>query len=154
MRQKDIISGSFLLILGFFVIFNSACLDVGTLSDPGPGLIPLMPGIILSILAIALILRSCLHKKGSDNDKEAVADGLKCRPVVVITLAVMLAFALLLQYLGFVVTSILMMLFLFKVIGHHSWMRSILGATSSVGVCYMVFKVWLTVQFPNGPWGF
>jgi putative tricarboxylic transport membrane protein len=157
MRQKDIISGLFFLLVGAFFIFNALCLDLGTFSDPGPGLIPLLPGILLSIISAALVFNSYKGKKpqGEDNDSAThLADSLKWPPVVITTLLAMLVFAVVLQYLGFVVSSILMMLFLFKFIGKHTWIRSAIGAASSVGICYLVFQVWLSVQFPIGPLGF
>jgi putative tricarboxylic transport membrane protein len=157
MRRKDIISGIFLLFVGAFFIINALCLDVGTFSDPGPGLIPLLPGILLLIISAALVLKSYMGKEsqGEGEDSAAhLANSLKWPPVVSITLLAMLVFAIVLQYLGFVVSSILIMLFLFKFIGKHTWIRSALGAASSVGICYLVFQVWLSVQFPIGPWGF
>jgi putative tricarboxylic transport membrane protein len=157
MRRKDIISGVFFLLVGAFFIFNALCLDLGTFSDPGPGLIPLLPGILLSVISAALVFKSYMGKESQGKGEDSathLADSLKWPPVVIITLVAMLVFAVVLQYLGFIVSSILMMLFLFKFIGKHPWIRSALGAASSVGICYLVFQVWLSVQFPIGPWGF
>jgi putative tricarboxylic transport membrane protein len=157
MRRKDIISSFFFLALGAFFTINALGLDVGTFSNPGPGLIPLMPGILLCVLSAALVFKSY---KGKEPQREGgdsathLADHLKWSPVVILTMVAMLVFAVAMQYLGFVVSSILIMLFFFKFIGKLTWIRSALGAALSVGICYLVFQVWLTVQFPIGPWGF
>jgi len=157
MHQRDIISGFFFLLVGGFFVIIAARLDIGTLSDPGPGLVPLIPGILLSILSAVLVFKSYKSMKSERQSGDLAiepAEGLKWQPVVAITLAAMLVFALILESVGFVVSSFLMMLFLFKFIGDLTWSRSVLGAVLSVGVCYLVFKVWLSVQFPMGPWGF
>lgn len=157
MHWRDIISGLFFLVVGVFFIINAGCLDLGTLSDPGPGLIPLIPGILLSVLSAVLVFKSYKGVKPQRQTEGRAAEpskSLKWPPVVVITLSTMIVFALVLESLGFVGSSFLMMLFLFKFIGDHTWIRSVLGAVLSVGTCYLVFKVWLSVQFPMGPWGF
>jgi putative tricarboxylic transport membrane protein len=157
MHRRDIISGLFFLIVGVFFIINAGCLDLGTFSDPGPGLIPLIPGILLSVLSAVLVFKSYKSMKfqrQTGGRAAGPAGSLKWPPVVIITLSTMLVFALVLESLGFVVSSFLMMLFLFKFIGNNTWIRSVLGAVLSVGSCYLIFEVWLSVQFPMGPWGF
>jgi len=157
MHRRDIVSGFFFLIVGVFFVINASFLDLGTFSDPGPGLIPLIPGILLSLLSAVLVLKSYRGMKSQREQGHPAtkpAESLKWQPVVVITLSAMLVFALVLESLGFVVSSFLMMFFLFKFIGGQAWSRSLLGAVLSVGACYLVFKVWLAVQFPLGPWGF
>jgi putative tricarboxylic transport membrane protein len=157
LRGKDLISGFFFLLVGVFFIINALRLDLGTFSNPGPGLVPLLPGIILFVLSAVLVVKSYMLQEPRDVGDGSVTrlgQSLKWSPGVIITLAAMLVFAVVLQYLGFIVSCSLMMLFLFKFIGKLSWNRSVFGATLSVGLCYLIFQKWLSVQFPLGPWGF
>lgn len=59
-------------------------------------------------------------------------------------------FVLLLDILGFIVTTFLLMLFFFRLGGPESWLATIGKAAVSVLVSYAIFGHWLMVQFPRG----
>ncbi len=61
--------------------------------------------------------------------------------------------ALVLRGLGFAPVTFLLLIFLFKGIGEMDWKISIIGPLLTTSFFYLVFKVWLEVQLPEGPLG-
>jgi len=73
--------------------------------------------------------------------------------MIVATVLVILIYAIAFSHLGFFVSTFLLMFFLFKTIGGMKWKASLAGAILTSCCFYLVFKVWLKVQFPEGPLG-
>ncbi len=149
-KRYDLISGLFWLLCSALIIIGSLHLPVGTVANPGPGFVPLLVGILLSIISLAILIFSFL--RGSLEGKVFWPDK-KQWPKVVITLLMMLIYAIAFPYLGFFFSTLLLMFFLFKSIGSMSWKASLAGAILTSSCFYLVFKVWLKVQFPGGPLG-
>jgi hypothetical protein len=64
------------------------------------------------------------------------------------------AYFLLLEYLGFVVVSFLLMLFLFLWVGRQRWFVAFLSAAACIGLAYLLFDVLLKSNLPRGVFGF
>lgn len=157
MQQKDMISGLFFLLVGILFSMAAVGLPLGTFSNPGPGMVPLFPGALLIILSSVLVFRSYLQRSKQAEREQPSPESCSptaFHPMVIITLAVMLLYAFGIELLGFIIASVLLMLFMFKFGGQLNWRKTIIGTVLSVGICYLVFRVWLEVQFPRGPWGF
>jgi hypothetical protein len=45
------------------------------------------------------------------------------------------------------------MVFLFRAVAAFDWRLTLGGAIASALLSYLLFKVWLQVQLPAGPWG-
>jgi hypothetical protein len=61
------------------------------------------------------------------------------------------AFALLLEPLGFPLTTLAFMIFLLRVIEPQPWGLALTLSVATMILCVIVFQVWLQVQFPEGP---
>ena len=149
-KRYDLISGLFWLLCSALIIIGSLHLPVGTMGNPGPGFVPLFVGILLSIISLAILIYSFLQ--GSSEGKVFWRDK-KQWPKVVATLLMMLIYTIAFPYLGFFFSTLLLMFFLFKAIGGMNWKVSLAGAILTSSCFYLVFKVWLKVQFPGGPLG-
>jgi hypothetical protein len=55
-----------------------------------------------------------------------------------------------LEYLGYIVGSLLLMFYLFKVPGAQRWWFSTLVTVVTIALTYYVFGVLLQAQFPKG----
>ena len=53
-------------------------------------------------------------------------------------------------HIGFVLSTILLLVFLFKAIEPERWTIAIGGAILASLVCFVVFSLWLDVQLPRG----
>jgi hypothetical protein len=52
--------------------------------------------------------------------------------------------------LGFILSTVLLLIFLFKAVEPQRWSMAILGAILSVLTSYAVFQLWLGAQLPKG----
>lgn len=68
--------------------------------------------------------------------------------------AALLAYFLLLEYLGFVVVSFLLMAFFFLWVAHQRWYVALSSAVLCIGLAYILFDVLLKSSLPKGVFGF
>ena len=102
------------------------------------------------LLSAALFIRSLRLKA---NDQKAFGLDRKERFKVVTTTLALLLYCVALKPLGFVLVTLILLVFLFRVIGELSWKASIAGPAITTLFFYLLFNVWLEVQFPMGPFG-
>ncbi len=116
-------------------------LGLGTLGSPGPGLTPLFYASVLGFLSILLFIRS-----RGEPLRPAIA--VQWRSVVAI-LAILLAYALTIEWLGYVTCTFLAMVLLLQVAGVHR-IKSLLFAGIATALVHLVFVRWLLVPLPIG----
>jgi len=152
MRRRGLISSLFFLGCGIGITVCSLRLPVGTFREPNSGLLPLIVGVLLSILSTALLIRSSLESF-SRKEKPFWGEERKWHKIVATVLALLL-YTLSLERVGFLFATFLLMSFLFKPIGGRGWKFSLAGAIVTSSISYLVFKVFLKVDLPAGLWGF
>lgn len=149
-KKYDLISGLFWLLCSVLIIVGSFHLPLGTMGNPGPGFVPLLVGILLGIISLAIFVYALFQEPSG---RKAFWMDKKRWPKVVATVLVILIYTIAFSHLGFFVCTLLLMFFLFKTIGGMKWKASLAGAILTSCCFYLVFKVWLKVQFPGGPLG-
>jgi len=103
------------------------------------------------ILSVALLVRS-VHFKGEKITGPAAGSSKNFKLAGTVVALFLFAFGF--PHLGFLIATIPLMIFLPRVIGELSWKVSLaIGFLTSLAM-YALFKIWLKVQFPLGPWGF
>jgi hypothetical protein len=143
-----------LFAFGALTAVLSLQLPLGTLRLPGSGLFPLALGLLLMALAAGQLLRLRLAKPPAAAAAPAAkpaSDGA-ARRVVLFVAVVALAVALL-EPIGYVASSFLLMLGLLAVLGVR-WGRAALVAAVSAAASYLLFVQWLKIPMPAGPFGF
>jgi putative tricarboxylic transport membrane protein len=134
--------------LAIWVCGGSLRLETGTFSDPGSGFLPFGTGALLGILAIAHFLNITFRYP------EKRAAGLPWKDVHwengVYVIIALLAYVFLLPRLGYLLDTFLLMFFLFRVLERKKWWTVLIGTTLVIGATYLIFGVWLMVQFPKG----
>lgn len=139
--------------LGFFVSIYAYKLGLGQLSVPGAGFMPFWLGIIIACLAFyKLIIDMRVHAVKAGTDEKNVS-AVKPRysvigKLVFITI-ILFAYALLLEPLGYVVTTFFTMVLLLRFAGYTRWILIIIYAVVIVGASYFLFH-YLGVMFPVG----
>lgn len=152
MRRYDLISSLVLLACGVAIAAGSLPINVGTFRDPGPGLFPLITGILMCLIAGGAFAISWL-RSGSAAREPPGADKRLWHNKSVATVVIMLLYAMAFEWLGFVADTFLVLLVLFKAIGGLNLRASLGGAILTTAIAYLVFKLWLNVQLPLGPLG-
>jgi hypothetical protein len=154
MGRRDFASGFALAILGLFVANQARSLTYSDEFGPGPGLLPLWLGLILSALAGCLVISAAL-RKGSEEPKEHsdVSVLSKFLRVVPAWLGLIATVAVL-NVLGFVASLGLFTFFLVYRVERRS-LKSAIVVSVAITVSFLfVFRVILPVPLPLNAWGF
>ena len=147
MKKRDAASGGFWLLVGAFVAWSGWDLELGSIHDPGSGFILFWVGLIMAALSAGVVIGAF----GGGVELPAWA-GTRW-PKVVFVLLALVAYAWLLPRAGFIVTTTVVLVFLFKVVEPQRWWVAVGGAVASALLAYLVFRVWLGAQLPAGMLG-
>ena len=143
----DRVSGVFLMLLGLFVVCERMVLPLGTASRPGPGYFPLLLAILLMVLGAILIVR------GKDATKIRSVSWPEA-PHAVAILGCCLFVSLFMETIGYRLTLLLVLGFLFGVMERIKlWLTLVLTFGFSLGT-FWLFDSLLRVPLPRGGWGF
>lgn len=148
MDRGDVLSALVWLLIGAGVAWAGLDLGLGVLHDPGPGFMLFWVGLVMAALAVAVGVRGL--RPGAV--PEARWAGVRWTKLVGVT-AALVAYGWLLPRLGFLLTTALLLIYLFKTIEPQRWSVAVAGAVASALVAYLVFKVWLGAQLPAGALG-
>ena len=149
MRRRDLGAAAVLLAFGLFALTQARGLRFGTVAAPGPGFFPLCLAGALCLTSLALLVSAWRTAPGGTSDATASAVGGQ-RFVMVGTLAALLVYALVLEWLGFLLATFGLLVFFFKALQHQRWLVAVGGAVATALVSHLVFKVWLGVNLPSG----
>jgi len=157
MRIKQIrkVEGFFWIGIGVLICLLAWKSKLGSFREPGPGFVALISGLFVSIVGLVMGLPEFFPKislrNGTDfNQTFSIASW----PRLIYTMVLLLSYGLLLNTLGYLLTTFLVMWGLFYDREKSRLVSSCLASLASVGVTYLVFEVWLRCQFPRGffPW--
>ena len=135
-------------VFGALTVALSLQLPMGSARMPGTGLFPLVLGLALMALAAGQGLREYLERPkapAAPTPGEAQAS----RRVAQFMAAVIAATALL-QPLGYVASSFLLMLMLLAVFGLRRWGVVVAIAAGSAAASWVIFVLWLNIPMPPG----
>jgi putative tricarboxylic transport membrane protein len=142
------------IILGIAMCIGSIKLQLGSFRAPGPGFLPFLTGASLGIFGLILMGSTVFAGRG-EREHLRSDEGLekwnwrKSRAPL-LTLMTLLVYIGLLEPLGFVLTTFVCLLLLFKLSEPKRWlMPLILSGVTSI-LSYLLFSVWLKCQFPRG----
>lgn len=146
MRQYDIITGLFLLVVALAICGGSFQLHVGSFSGPGPGFFPLMTGLALGIFSILILVGA--RKLGKEPVKFWVPGGDK--KGIYLAFVFILVYPLLLERLGFIGTTVIFFFLISRFVSGHSWITAIFfGLVASLSI-YFIFTFLLHAPLPQG----
>jgi hypothetical protein len=138
--------------LGIFVSAYSLKHGLGRFNRPGPGFFPGLLGVIICCLALYKLVTEFLYAKATGAAKEAIpveaSRPSRVGKLVFIALT-LLAYALLLEWLGYIIITFLAMISLLRFSGYASWIRIIVYSAIIAGISYFLFN-YLGVMFPPG----
>ena len=154
MSKRVRLDGLVWLILGMLMCIGAIQLKLGDFHTPGPGFLPFLSGALLGIFGLILTFPTPLKRSAegeeAKNERSSVIWNWEKLINPFLTLLILFIYLLILEPLGFILTTFICLLFLFKLSEPKRWLRPfILSAGTSI-LSYLVFSVWLQCQFPRG----
>ncbi len=118
------------------MIIFSCKLDLGSIRDPGPGFVPFLLGLLLLVVSLYPMIRFFMKKKEADVAPNEVRSQTNYRKIDLF----------LFEKLGFVVSTSIFLVLLFRGMGNN-WMSVLIGSAITVFITYLMFTS-LGVRLP------
>lgn len=141
----------FWLLFSVITCHQASRLKMGELSQPGPGFFPLSVGLVMGILSLAALFLSI---RGREKKALTARHEILRWWNIVIILGALIAYALSLEKIGFLINTFLLICLLLKVVEPQPWKTAILGGLITAIASNLVFNVVLKAQIPSGIFGF
>ena len=151
--NADRVSSLFWVLLGLIAIYGSFTLGLGTLREPGSGLLAFMAGAFISLVAAGIFLQSIIRFRGTPLQIKAHWAGANWHRALIIAVLT-LGFILVLERLGFFISSFLILFCIFKAVERLSWGKAVLIPALTLTVTYLLFNIVLKSNLPRGIFGF
>lgn len=149
--NNDQLSGAVWFGLGLAVCLGSLQYKLGTPAAPGTGFMPFLTGSAICFFSGIGLIHATLRKKQGEGWTPVLL-GVTWKNAMIILVS-LLAYALLLFPLGFVITTTLFIAFLLRAIVPQRWSVVIVCSILTAAASYLIFEVWLKAQLPKGPLG-
>ena len=153
MKKADQWSGLVLLVIAASICWGSLSLSYGHIHNPGPGFYPLWLGIILGAMAIGLLLKTAWQKQRAKVLRDILSEKVRWEKVLFVLIALVL-YGCLMNFLGYLIVTFLLMAFLLRFIEPQPWKSVISWTLLGSAGSYLVFEVWIKLRLPKGFLGF
>lgn len=152
MKKENLIIALAFEGLAIWMIVDSCRLGIQTLNNPGAGYFPFILGILLCLFGLPVFISSLKNfgraevRKEAEEIKYPILE--KTGPVI----ASLIAYAVLLEILGFLITFFLLSWLLFWIANPRRWLF-VSGLSALIAaLSYLIFIIVLQVPFPRGIW--
>jgi len=137
---------------GAVVMFGTYHLGLGTLQAPGSGFLGFLAGAFVMLMALLVLVQTYLGRGNQTKLSALWKDTTWWRPATVAFL--ILLYVLAMERLGFLLTSLLFMLVIFKWVERFPWLKAIVVTSSAVAFAHLLFRIFLKAPLPQGIVGF
>lgn len=154
-KKRELLIAIALCLFSIFYFLGSLKLKIGSLKNPGPGLLPMVLGVFLLFstgIYTAQLWRG-LSKRKFEKIPPQVSRQMKIWPYIMIygTLACALAYPFLLEYFKFIIATTMITFFLLFFLRPQKVFLNLTLACLIVTFCFWIFAILLGVSFPFGP---
>jgi putative tricarboxylic transport membrane protein len=139
-------------VASLFSIYSTN-LGLGSLREPGPGLFPFLMSLLLISFSLILFIQSLTGREGSDTGA-VFWPGMAGAKRILFVLIGLFVYVFILEYLGYLLSTFLLVFFLMKFVEPQKWTTTFLGAFLIAFLSYLIFERWLRANLPSGPLGF
>ena len=133
-------------VFGLYITYEGFLLKLGTGRAPKPGFMIFWMGVLIVVLSALFFMAT--FKLPAQEHKALWQGGGWYRGVKL--MAALFIYVAVFQVLGFIVSTFLLLVYLFKGLEPQSWRNALLLSAVTIAICYLVFGVFLELQFPPG----
>ena len=148
MTRGDRFPALFFLLLSLFVCQQSMEIGLGTLGQPGAGLLAFGAGAGIGLLALWLLIHS-MGSKESQNEAVDSQRTLRKGRLILICLS-LFGYTIAVNWFGFVLSTFLFVLLVLRLIESGRWWRTVTSAVLIAAGNYLLFEMWLQLNLPKG----
>lgn len=142
---SELIAGSIAVLLGVVSVIEAFRLYPMRMSAlAGDHSMPALLGCAMIVLGTLLIF----FVKG-DNAKVEFPDRQMMR-ILIYIIIIMFGYWLLMKYAGYIVSTLIAALLLFRITSSFTWIKSALTASVTTAVIYVIFVYFLNMVLPEG----
>lgn len=146
MKIRELPPILFFLLLGLYVSWASRGMGVGTLYRPGPGLMSYYVGLGLVLLSAGMLLYLIL-KRPNGKEKAGKREPIDY-PKIGLVVAVLVAYALFIEKVGYIPATLVLLIVLFLCAGSKR-VSAVVASILTLLITYFGFT-YLGVRFPPG----
>ena len=146
---EKVVNLCLLLLCAFYLAYSLTNYKLGTLRQPKEGFLPMIIGVGGVCVSAFLTIQSWLDKGDASQVKFNIS-----WPRFGLMVAVSLAYALLMDTLGYTFSSFLFLMAVLKLAKVEGWVKITLISLICAVAFYLLFKVALGVMLPGGFLGF
>jgi len=143
--RLDTVSAAFWFALAGAVCYGASLLGLGSAGEPGSGFILFWSGLILAVLSLVVLAESIRAAGETRHESGSIS-----WPKVFLVLAALVLYGLLLERLGFILTSFLLLSFLLGISDEAKWPTVLTVATGAALGSFVLFDLWLQIRLPKG----
>lgn len=148
-RDRDVTSSLFWILVGILFCIGGFHYGIRRSGIPGPGFLPFVTGMILVALSLALLISGLMNRGGRAGSKEEPMPGGQALKRILKVLGALCLYVLLLEPLGFLLTTFLFMALLLRLEPRNGFFI-LFGAIGATLFFFVLFKVLLRVPLPQG----
>jgi hypothetical protein len=151
-RETDRMSSLVCLGVAIAICMRSISLSLGDPHKPGPGFFSFLTGASFGLLSFVVFLRSFQGSGG--REREVLWPNPQRKWKVMYVLIALTIYSVGMDYLGFFLSTLLLLGFLLRGIDPQRWSVVLAGAILGAILFYGIFQWWLGVQLPSGIFGY
>ncbi|HEX5608370.1 MAG TPA: tripartite tricarboxylate transporter TctB family protein [Candidatus Binatia bacterium] len=147
MKRSQLAVSTVLAGLAGFVLLESRHLSFGTMRVPQTGFFPWILATLLLILCVILFAQGFFGAESDRRPDNILPEGWSR---IAFTLAAMIGFALVLERLGFLLTTFFLMILLLRAVESQRWSKVFFVAVLTAIASYAIFGWILGIPLPGG----
>lgn len=145
--KRETTAAGFWLVFSGYVAWESYRLGLSALHRPGPGFFPFIAATGIALIAASRLIAGVRAGAPDENSVWGMAGEAK---LVLGVIAGMIAYALLLDVVGFFLCTFLLVAFYLKLVARRPWTTALLFAAAVALTSHLFFDLLLKAELPRG----
>jgi putative tricarboxylic transport membrane protein len=142
--KRAAVAWLFFVCFAIVAFYQAAKLPFGRTNVPGAGF---FPSVLAAILALISVIGLFAALRGGESESHEARLVLK---KILLTVTALLAFALMFEHVGYLVTTFLFVAFVLRAVEGRSWAQAGAVGLSASLVSYIIFGLLLGAPLPAG----
>jgi hypothetical protein len=119
---------------------------------PGPAFLPFWLGVLLAVFATILLV-SAWRSQATEKDNNSIFPGKQALFAIVLALVGLAGYILLIEILGYLVDTLLFIVFLMKAVEREKWPLTLMVAVGTTAALFITFQFLLQITLPSNMFG-